>query len=133
MRLLLILIVLATIFFSMTGIVYFEGCFDGALVVKPYPIFGAVFGGGEAGIWARRHPGQPLPWFMQDDLKIIFTFTWEYGYPRWVSVYELGFLTHLLALVVLPFIGAVKLVQLRARANSIPLSIRGNHYEESEN
>jgi hypothetical protein len=123
--LLLLLMAIATSGYSMTGLVYFEGSFDGALVVKPYPMFQIAFGGGEEGTWARHHPAQPLPWFMRNDLKVVSRFSWEYGDdPLWVSAYQWGFLTNLLALLVIPLIGAVKIVQFRARANPIPPSIK---------
>ena len=69
----------------MTGFVFFEGSFGGALVVKPYPTHQVVFGGGEEGTWARHHPGQPPPWFMQEDLKVISSFDWEQGRPAWID------------------------------------------------
>jgi hypothetical protein len=126
MRVLLIVIGLATVFYSMTALVYFEGSFDGALVVKPYPMYATVFGGGEDGTWGRRHPGQPLPWFMEKDLRVISRFSWEEGGdPVWVTAYELGFLATFLAWLALPFIGAVRLlIWVRARNNLTPLSIR---------
>lgn len=110
----------------MTALVYFEGSFDGALVVKPYPMYATVFGGGEDGTWARHRPGDPLPWFMQNDLRVISGFSWEEGGdPPWVTVYELGFLATFLAWVAFPFIGAVKLlIWVRARNHLTPLSIR---------
>jgi hypothetical protein len=126
MRILLIVILIATLFYLMTGLVYFEGSFDGALVVKPYPMYVMVFGGGEDGMWARHHPGEPLPWFMQKDLREISRFSWEEGGdPAWVTAYVLGFLAIFLTWVALPFIGAVKLViWVRAHNNLTPLSIR---------
>lgn len=126
MRVLLIVIVITTLFYLMTGLVYFEGSFDGALVVKPYPMHVMAFGGGEDGTWARHHPGQPLPWFMQEDLRVISRFSWEEGGdPVWVNAYVLGFLASFLAWVALPFIAAVKLlIWVRARNHFIPLSIR---------
>lgn len=109
----------------MTAVVYFEGSFDGALVVKPYPMFVVVVGGGEGGTWARYHPGQPPPWFMQNDLKVIFKFDWEQGHPACIDAYYWGYLATLLAWVALVPIGAVKLLmRIRARLYSPPLSIR---------
>lgn len=126
MRILLIVIVITTFFYLMTGLVYFEGSFDGALVVKPYPMFVMVFGGGEDGAWVRRHPGEPLPWFMQKNLKIISGFSWEEGGdPAWVTAYELGFLATFLVWLALAVIGPVRLlIVIRARLYSPPLSIR---------
>ena len=125
MRLLLIVVVVTTLFYLMTGVVYFGGSFDGAFVVKPYPMYHVVFGGGEAGTWARHHPGQPPPWFMQDDLKVIINFDWEQGHPAGIDAYIWGYLATLLAWVVLAPIGAVKLIiRIRARLYSPPLSIR---------
>ena len=109
----------------MTAVVFFESSFDGALVVKPYPMYHVVFGGGEAGAWARHHPGQPLPWFMQDDLKLIFKFDWEQGHPAWTDAYYWGYLATLLVWAVIALIAPVKLlVMIRARFDSAPLSIR---------
>ena len=124
MRKLVIVTLITTIFYLMTGLVFFEGSFEGALVVKPYPTHEVAFGGGEEGIWSRYHPGEPPPWFMQKDLKVIFSFDWEQGRPAWIEVYLWGYLVTLLAGVVLLVIGAVRFVSARARLNSIPLSIR---------
>jgi hypothetical protein len=116
MRTLLIVTVLATLFYSMTGLVYEEGGFNGALVIKPYPMRVVAFGGGEAGTWARHHPGQPPPWFMQEELMIISHFSWEEGgNPAWVTAYVVGYLATLLAWVVLAVIGAVKLIKVLMR------------------
>jgi hypothetical protein len=115
MRLLLIVTVITTLFYLMTGLVYSEGGFEGALVVKPYPMLEAAFGGGEAGAWARHHPGQTPPWFMQEDLMVIFGFSWEEGSPAWVTAYGLGYLATLLAWVALAVIGAVRLIRALAR------------------
>ena len=103
----------------MTALVYFEGDFAGALVMKPYPMYRVLFGGGEEGNWARRHPGEPPPWFMQDDLKIILPFDWEYGSPIWIEVYVWGAVANLLAWLVLAFAAAIKLIKaLFERSNS---------------
>lgn len=99
----------------MTGLVYSEGGFEGALVVKPYPMREAAFGGGEEGSWARRNPGQAPPWFMQKDLTVISNFSWEEGGPAWVTAYRLGYLATLLAWVVLAVVGAVRLIRVVAR------------------
>lgn len=115
MRLLLIVTVVATLFYLMTGLVYAEGGFEGELVVKPYPMRQAAFGGGESGAWARHHPGQPPPWFMQKDLTVISRFSWEEGTPAWITAYALGYLATLLAWVALAVIGAVKLIRALAR------------------
>lgn len=124
MRLLLIVVVVTT-FYLMTGLVFFEGSFEGALVVKPYPTHQVAFGGGEEGIWARYHPGQTPPWFMQNDLKVIMSFDWEQGRPAWTAAYLWGYLATLLAWVVIAPIGAVKvIIRIRARLYSPPLSIR---------
>ena len=127
MRILLIVavIVMATVFYSMTAVVYFEGSFDGALVVKPYPMYATMLGGGEDDTWARHHPGEPLPWFMQKDLRVISSFSWEEGGdPVWVTAYEVGFLATFLAWVALPFVVAVKLlIWVRGRNHVIPLRL----------
>lgn len=115
MRLLLIVTVITTLFYSMTGLVYSEGGFDGALVVKPYPMRVVAFGGGEEGTWARRHPGQTPPWFMRKDLTVISGFSWEEGGPAWVDAYVCGYLATLLAWVALAFVGAFRLIKALAR------------------
>ena len=125
MRLFLIVIVITTLFYLMTAVVYFEGSFDGAFVVKPYPMYQVVFGGGEAGTWARHHRGQLPPWFMQDDLKVIFRFDWEQGFPAWINAYYWGYLATLLVWAVIALVAPVKLLMMiRARFDSAPLSIR---------
>jgi hypothetical protein len=111
LRILLIVTVITTLFYSMTALVYREGDFAGALVLKPYPMYPVIFGGGEEGHWARRHPGQPPPWFMQQDLKIISRFDWEQGRPNWVEAYGWGALANLLAWLVLAFTAAIKLIK----------------------
>jgi hypothetical protein len=116
MRLLLIVTVITTLFYLMTGLVYSEGGFEGALVVKPYPMRVVMFGGGEEGAWARYHPGQTPPWFMQKDLMVISRFSWEEGGdPAWVTAYVLVYLATLLAWVALAVIGAVRLIRVLAR------------------
>ena len=115
MRLLLIITVIATLFYLMTGLVYSEGGFEGALVVKPYPTPVVAFGGGEEGAWARHHPGQTPPWFMQKDLTVISRFSWEEGGPAWVTAYGLGYLATLLAWLALAVIGAVRLIWVLVR------------------
>ena len=109
----------------MTGLVYSEGGFEGALVVKPYPMYPAVlFGGGESGTWARHHPGEPLPWFMQQDLRVITEFSWEEGEPAGVTAYFWGALATLFAWVVLTIIGAVKVLKVLVRRDEANLSIK---------
>lgn len=115
MRLLLIVTVITTLFYLMTGLVYSEGGFEGALVVKPYPTHEVAFGGGEEGAWARHHPGQRPPWFMQKDLMVISGFSWEEGVPAWVTAYDLGYLATLLAWVALAVIGALRLIRVLTR------------------
>jgi hypothetical protein len=108
-----------TLFYSMTALVYFEGDFAGAVVLKPYPMYPLIFGGGEEGAWARHHPGEPLPWFMQKDLTIISRFDWEQGAPVWVSAYEWGALATMLAWLALAFTAVLKLIKtLFERSNS---------------
>lgn len=123
--LILTLIVLTTFFYSKTALVYSEGSFDGALVVKPYPMYAIVFGGGEDRAWARHHPGEASPWFMQKELRVISRFSWEEGGdPAWVSAYVFGFVATLLVWVALAVYGPVKLlIRIRARLYSAPLSI----------
>lgn len=114
-RILLVATLLLTLFYLMTGLVYWEGSFDGALVIKPYPMPGVAFGGGESGTWVRHHPGEALPWFMRDDFVVLSRFSWEEGYPAWVGAYEWTFLATLLLWVVVAIRGAVALVRLVAR------------------
>ena len=123
MRIFLVVTLISTLFYSMTGLVYYEGCFEGVLVVKPYPMYPVAFGGGEAGTWARRNPGQPLPWFMQKDLVVITDFSWEEGVPTGVTIHFFGALGTLLAWAVVAIIGAVKLVRFLARRGASNLSI----------
>ena len=108
----------------MTGLVYFEGSFEGALVVKPYPMYPVLFGGGEEGMWARRHPGQSTPWFMQKDLRVIAPFDWEYGEPGGVTIYMFGALATLLAWVILAVIGAIKALTFLVTREESYLSIK---------
>jgi hypothetical protein len=114
MRILLIVTVITTLFYLLTGLVYSEGGFDGALVVKPYPMHKVAFGGGEEGTWARHHPGQTPPWFMQKDLTVIYSFSWEEGRPAWITAYALGYLATILAWVALAVIGAIRLIRVLA-------------------
>ena len=119
LRILLIVTVMTTLFYSMTALVYFEGDFGGALVLKPYPMYPWVVGGGEEGAWARHHPGEPTPWFMQKDLNIISRFDWEQGSPIWVEAYMWGALSTWLAWLVLAFTAVLKLIKtLFERRNS---------------
>lgn len=112
---LLVATVIATLFYLMTGLVYAEGGFDGALVRKPYPMYPVIFGGGEEGAWARHHPGEKPPWFMQPDVVVIARFSWEEGAPAWVTAYEWGCLVTLVAWVALAVSGAVTLTRALAR------------------
>jgi hypothetical protein len=118
MRSLLIVTVVTTLFYLMTGLVYEEGGFNGALVVKPHLTRVVVFGGGEEGAWARHHPGQTPPWFMQKDLTVISSFSWEEGGPAWVTAYGLGYLATFFAWVALVVIGVVRLLKVLARRKS---------------
>ena len=126
MRLLLIVTVITTLFYLMTGLVYAEGGFEGALVVKPYPMPEVAFGGGEAGAWARHHPGQTPPWFMQKDLRVISGFSWEEGGPAWVTAYGLGYLATLVAWVALAVIGAVRLRRVLAGRETSNQSLKAD-------
>ncbi len=124
MRLFIIVTVIATLFYSMTGLVYSEGGFEGALVVKPYPMYAIGFGGGEAGTWARHHPGQTPPWFMQEDLMVLVDFSWEEGEPGLVTAYALGALATLIAWLVLAVIGIVKLIRFLMRRATVNQSFK---------
>ena len=108
----------------MTALVYAEGGFEGALVVKPYPMYPVLYGGGEAGIWARHHPGQPLPWYMHEEQRVVHSFSWEEGEPAEVTIYLFGAIGTLLAWVVLAIIGAVKVVMVLIRREESNLSIK---------
>lgn len=111
MRVLLVLAIIATLFYLLTGIVYLEGDFSGQLVLKPYPMRQIGFGGGEEGAWVRHHPGQPLPWFMQNDFRVIKWFSWEEGTPGWVTAYGVGYLALHLIWVVLAVAAVVRVVR----------------------
>ena len=126
MRLLHIVTVITTLFYLMTGLVYSEGGFEGALVVKPYPRHAVAVGGGEEGAWARRHPGQPPPWFMRKDLTVISSFSWEQGRPAWATAYVLGYLATHLSWVALAVMGAVRLIRVLARREKANMSLKAD-------
>jgi hypothetical protein len=111
MRKFIALTVMSTVIYLMTGLVYSEGGFDGALVMKPHPIPALTFGGGEEGSWERLHPNQAKPWFMHHDLHVIARFSWEEGSPSWVSAYTLGYLAVLLAWCALGAIAIIKAIR----------------------
>lgn len=115
MRFVLILTVAVTLFYLLTGLVYEEGGFNGVFVVKPRPTYVVDFGGGEAGTWARHHPGQATPWFMQTNLHVIRRFHWEEGVPMWITAYYWGYLAAALSWVCLSAIGIFRLARLAAR------------------
>lgn len=119
MRVLLILTAVATLFYAMTGLVYSEGGFGGAFVIKPHPMYAVVFGGGEEGAWARHNPSKAAPWFMREDLVVISRFDWEQGSPAWVTAYQWGAVATLLSLLATAILGAVKLGRLiRSRSTA---------------
>lgn len=118
MRFVLILTIVVSIFYLFTGLVYEEGGFGGVLVVKPRPTHAVSFGGGEEGTWARHHPGQAMPWFMQRDLHVISTFSWEEGVPRWITAYYWGYLATMLAWGCLFVIGLFRLARFAARTRT---------------
>jgi len=124
MRIFLVVTLIATLFYSMTALVYSEGGFEGALVVKPYPMYPVVFGGGEAGTWARHNPGQPLPWYMHEQQRVINSFSWEEGEPAQVTIYLFGALGTLLAWVVLAVVEAVRVLMFLIRRKEPNLSIK---------
>jgi len=110
MRVLAALLLLLTLFYVMTGLVYQEGSFAGALVIKPYPMLQPAFGGGEEGAWARHHPSGDRPWFMRHDYVELWRFDWEYGVPFFVTAYLAAYLVTPVGWVVL---GVVWLVRRR--------------------
>ena len=101
-------LIMISMFYLMTGLVYREGGFDGAFVIKPYPILGVTFGGGEEGTWARQHPMQDTPWFMRTDLIVISHFDWESGSPFGTTAYIIGYLLVLLSWLSVLIIVAIK-------------------------
>lgn len=92
MRVLAAVLVVATLFYVMTGLVYQEGGFGAALVIKPHPMLQPSFSGGEEGAWARHHPGSERPWFQRGAYVELHRFDWEYAVPRWVTAYLAGYL-----------------------------------------
>lgn len=115
MRVALLAALCVSAFYAMTALVYEEGGFNGALVVKPRPMFAFVVGGGEAGAWARSHPNEPAPWFQRNDLRVLTRFSWEEGEPAWVAAYTWGILLMFAGWLVLAVAGAVRLVRRLAR------------------
>jgi hypothetical protein len=119
MRIVLLVVTIATLFYLLTGLVYYEGSFDGALVLKPHPTYEVIFGGGEEGTWARHHPGEPLPWFLQADREVVARFSWEQGVPVWVDVYTWGVLVTVAGWVVLSIVGLIRLLKRLARSAEV--------------
>jgi hypothetical protein len=119
MRVVIAFLVTASVVYLMTGLVYAEGDFAGALVIKPYPMLPLTFGGGEEGAWARYHPGKPRPWFMRHDFVEICRFDWEYGVPALVPAYTWGYLLTILAWPVLGVVGVFKLLIRRRKLASL--------------
>ena len=115
MRILTGILILTSVGYLMTGLVYVEGDFAGALVIKPHPMYQVEFGGGEEGAWARHHGGNPLPWFMRHDFVEIRRFDWEYGIPAWVTAYIWGYLLTILAWPALGVVGIIKLLKVVTR------------------
>ena len=124
MRRLLGVIVMVSLVYVMTGLVYAEGGFGGALVVKPYPMITAMFGGGEEGAWARHHPGEPPPWFVRKDIPVIARFDWEQGEPAWVAAYMWGYLITLLEWVVFGVAAVAKLIRARRHQQTGAAEVR---------
>lgn len=89
-------LVFATPFYLMTGLVFEEGAFGYDLVIKPRPMLAVEFGGGEDGIWARLHPGEPPPWWQAADLTRLVHLDWEGGYSAVYWTYIYGWLATLL-------------------------------------
>jgi hypothetical protein len=111
--LLLVLALLLTAFYALTGLVYEEGAFGFDLVMKPGPGLGWWFGGGEEGIWAREHPGAPAPWWLTGDYMSLVHGDWEDGPVWWATVYGLGLLATFV--VWLAFIATVAIALVRSR------------------
>ncbi len=120
MRVLLGGLVLASLAWLGTGLVYEEGGFGVRLVVKPTPSPAVAFGGGEEGAWARAHPGAPAPWWQEGGHTVLVSGDWEDGVPLWVSAYFVG---HLLVLLGWP--AALAALAIRAlrlkRERAIPV------------
>ena len=79
-----ILLIIATAFYLITGVVFDEGGDQLHFVIKPHPMIQASFGGGEEGRWRREHPGQPEPWWYRGEYRSLATYTleapWELPY-----------------------------------------------------
>ena len=110
MRVSAAVLVVASVFYLMPGLVYVEGDFAGALVIKPRPMLQPTFGGGEEGAWARHYPGSPRPWFMRNDLIEVWRFDWEYGVPAWVTAYIWAYLFTILGWLAFGVAGAIQCV-----------------------
>ncbi len=92
MRAALVILLLLSCAYLMTGVVYQEGGFEVRLVIKPAPSLSTSFGGGEEGAWERANPGAPHPWWLRGEQREIVSGDWEGGQPFWLQVYMLGFL-----------------------------------------
>ncbi len=119
MRFVFVLTIVASIFYLSTGLVYEQGGFNGVFVIKPRPTHVVSFGGGEEGTWARHHPGQAMPWFIQGDLRVISKFSWEEGVPGWVTAYYWGYLATILAWVCLSVSGLFRLARIATKPTTV--------------
>lgn len=85
-------LLVVSLFYLATGVVYEEGGFGVSLVLKPSPDVGWAFGGGEEGAWRRHNPYGPEPWWLSDRLDRLIYDSWEEGTPAWLLAYSIGLL-----------------------------------------
>ena len=115
MRNILLVLILISATYLMTGIIYQEGGFGVSMVVKPSPIIEFAFGGGEEDSWARDNPQQKAPWWQGNDHIQILSGDWEGGEPYWVTSYFVGLLLAVLAWPVLALTYLIRLVRAKSR------------------
>lgn len=101
LRNLLMIALALSAFYAMTAIVY-SGCeYSYGLVLKPWPMWGWVFGGSESDCyWATEHPGVPEPWWLNAP-QLVYASWEDSGGDNLRVTYLIGwFATALLWLVV---------------------------------
>lgn len=74
--------------FTNTATIHAEGGFVVRLVAKPCHGVVPFYGGGEEGEWARKHPGQPSPWYFRGDYTELVGSNDEGGPPVWLWLYS---------------------------------------------
>jgi hypothetical protein len=85
--------VLLTFFYLLTAIVYIEGEPSEALMLKPFPSVGWIFGGGEEGAWRRGHPQEGMPWWQDPAAPVLASGSPEIAGSQWWELpYVLGLL-----------------------------------------